>query len=206
MLNYGQLESRFTNTNSLLPVMGFLFNGSNEVTRERSNEAIKNPEKINQVKLDGLVSSFYYEHALGNVFISNYEKLTQEINDLSLAQYTDIYNFLDRKIKSFALKNYLENDLFITQAAIDEARYFFKNNVEFNGLVPPKIKVIPMDEINFNWDNKKIHLDLAIVGDSTYSFYMKDKLTGEELCYDVGITERLPDFIVKKLSGENVWK
>ena len=205
MLNYAPLESRFTNTNSLLPVMDFLMIGSNEMVSRKAKENISEHVKVNQVKSDGLISSFYYEHALGNVFISNYKKLTQEINDLSSAHNTNIYSFLEKKIRSFSMENYFENDLFITQQAIDEACYFFKTNVEFHGLVPPKIQAIPTDEINFNWDRKNFHLDLAIVGDGTYSFYMKDKLTGEELCYDIGITDRLPDFIVKKLSGENVW-
>jgi len=206
MLNYAPLDKPFSNTNSLLPVMDFLFNSSNETTRDKSELIINDAEKTTLVKLDNLISSFHYEHAFGKIFISNHKRLTQEINDLILAQHTNIYSFLERKIKSFASKSHLQSDLSISQEAVDEACYFFKKNVEFNGLTPPKIKVIPMDEINFNWDNKSIYLDLAIVGDSTYSFYMKDKLTGEELCYDVGITDRLPNFIVKKLSGENVWE
>ncbi|MGN7971460.1 hypothetical protein [Serratia sp. 22264] len=83
-------------------------------------------------------------------------------------------------------------------AAID-AEHFIENNLRMEGLVSPKIRAISGGEINFYWDTVNILLDVAICGDKTFSYYSKIKGSGNEICADSPINNKLPAVILEEL-------
>lgn len=202
MNNYASVYNSFPNTNSALSVIGLSLNSSNK-------EAPILKSRINKTARCGLrdnIDTSVYIHITKNIRISNSKRLTKSIvNDGGLAA-TDIYDFLDRKILSLNVKPTSGIECDISDKAIEEARYVLKEYIAKLNLLAPKIKAIPNNEINLNWDYKSFYLDMAIVGDGTYSFYVKDKLSGEEDFDDLELWEKLPSFVVEKLNGNVQFK
>jgi hypothetical protein len=201
MLNYASPLDLENNTNSLLSITNPISNGTN--TSINNNFALK---KIKSEKKNLLLNTNtnpnHYYFSSGEIKITNIEKLTQSISNLKNIIKSDIYSFLDKEIESFNILEFSDNENRISKQATEEARFFLRENITKLRLSPPKVKAIPLSEINLNWNKNDFHLDMAIVGDGTYSFYMKDKITGEEFCYDLEIKDQLPGFIVEKLNGD----
>ncbi|MBL5905958.1 hypothetical protein [Serratia fonticola] len=110
------------------------------------------------------------------------------------------YNAAIRKLDGLRQHvNEVEDVDLPTNEAIEDARSFIENNLRKHGLVIPKIRAISGGEINFYWDNSEAILDVAILGDGTFSFYSKVKDSKLEFCDDKKIIESLPEAITDKL-------
>lgn len=196
MNNYASVYNSFPNTNSAISVIGLSLNGSNKETY-----ILKEQEKtVSILGMRDILDTSLYMHITNNIRISNNKNLTKSIGNIENLSVSDIYDFLDRRIS--ALKNNLKSDLEyeISERATEEARYILKEYIAKLNLIAPKVKPIPSNEINLNWDYNDFYLDMAIVGDGTYSFYLKDKISGEEIFDDLELREKLPSFVVEKLN------
>lgn len=57
--------------------------------------------------------------------------------------------------------------------ALNDAKIFSNNHVQFLKKHPPKISLASDGEINFFWKKEGLIADLGFYGDKTYSYYIK---------------------------------
>ncbi|HCG6403105.1 TPA: hypothetical protein NJ169_002388 [Vibrio parahaemolyticus] len=115
-------------------------------------------------------------------------------------QYTSL---LDEYRSNFKLNNNKELSLIknfytLTESHSDVPDNVFKDAREvltqfilFPSIPTPRLSIIDEDEFNFYINSDELILDIAVFGDSTYSFYFKDKLNNREKWSDVGIDTSL---------------
>ncbi|MBK0089444.1 hypothetical protein [Erwinia sp. S59] len=205
MNSYAATMSSFADTNSALPIFAFSQNGSNRNTpvfKQRKSKKcnLGHHDDVDVLSRDN-IESLLYVHVTNSIRISPSRSLTQSIVNFEKLAVSDIYSYLDKRIS--ALKNSLLSgyECEVSEQASEDARYFLKANIARFNLIAPTVMPIPNNEVNLNWDHKEFYLDMAIVGDGTYSFYIKDKLSGEERFDDLALWDRLPSFLVEKLKG-----
>lgn len=205
MNNYATTMGSFADTNSALPIFAYSQVSSNRdvsIFKKRKSKSFNIPHySENNFLSRENIESLKYAHVTKSIRISPSKRLTQSIISLDKLSVSDTYSYLDKKIS--ALKNSLISgyDCEVSEQASEDARFFLKMNIARFNLIAPTVMPIPNNEVNLNWDREEFYLDMAIVGDGTYSYYIKDKLSGEESFDDLALWDKLPSFVVEKLSG-----